>query len=350
MSNRNKSKTKLSSLVKHTTKKKLSSDRVNFLECMIKQYRRSHEGVSGKSKGPRSPQEFVDSFTGHYQKLYDSDIEKGVVRKLSYLSSVQSNLSRFKKELQARGVPDQWLKDLHLPKKESIQLMHEKKNNVRNSSINLPLLQGDDIIRDCRTYLRHPNKYVKIIAVAALTGRRESEIILSMVFGPPRDSHFTDEKYWSCVTGILKQRTEGGVVSREVPFLANRREILNAVTAIRKECPAKDVGEVNRKYAKGISRTLHKFCPELGKLHEFRKFYVAVCYHYFNEQHCSLPRVAADYLGHKTMSETVLTYLSARLSGMGGLCFGHGKLKKHIKINPNAKKSSKVKKYSKVKS
>ena len=161
-----------------------------------------------------------------------------------------------------------------------------------------------------------------IIAVAALTGRRASEIIYSMRFGRPMESHSTSDKYWSCVTGILKQRSNGAVVSREVPLLAERKNILTAVAAIREACPAKNIQEVNRKYAKNIARVMKKFCPELGKLHEFRKFYVAVCFHYFNERNCSLPRVAADYLGHKNMSETVLTYLSARLAGIGSIDFG----------------------------
>jgi len=312
-----------------------NKSRVNFVNQMVQQYSKVHQ-LGQVNSDPKTPAQFVEAFTKHYKSLYDRDIARGVERRLSHLSSVQSSLSRFKKKLRTTGVDEAWLKKLHLPKKEANDLMLEKKTNVSKNSIDLPLLQADDIIHDCKQFLTHPNKYVKIIAVAALTGRREAEIIHSMRFGSPKEHHYTSEKYWSCVTGILKQRSTGGVVSREVPLLAERKDIVAAVTAIRESCPAKNVQEVNKKYAKNIARTMQKFCPELGKLHELRKFYVAVCFHYFNERNCSLPRIAADYLGHKTMSETVLTYLSARLTGLGSINFGHGQL--------NKKKTSSIKK------
>jgi hypothetical protein len=116
------------------------------------------------------------------------------------------------------------------------------------------------------------------------------------------------------------------VKCREVPLLADRFVINKTISEIRKKLPVSSIEQVNRLYAKNISRAVHKSCPELGKLHEFRKFYAATCFHYFNERRCSLPRIAADYLGHKTMSETVLTYLSARIEGVGTLNFGRGKL------------------------
>ena len=62
-----------------------------------------------------------------------------------------------------------------------------------------------------------------------------------------------------------------------------------------------------------IQTAQDKFVPMIKNIHQFRKFYVFSCFEYFNENHCSIARLAADYLAHKTMSETVLTYLNFRV-------------------------------------
>ncbi len=290
-----------------------------FMMTMLDKYQRLRPTQS----------ELVADFKQHYKQLYDKDIANKVDRKLSYLSSAQSNLSKFKKILRRNGVTDEkWLSELKLSREEGFQLAKEKKNSVHKHAIDLPVLRADDIIIDCRKLLKHENPCAQIIAVAALTGRRAGEILFSIRFETPKETHYTNEKYWTCASGFLKQRANdpNAVTCREVPLLADRVAINQCISDIRRKCPVNTIEDVNRLYAKSISRMVQKICPELKKLHEFRKFYAAVCYQYFNERKCSLPRIAADYLGHKTMSETVLTYLSARVEGMGTLSFGKGKL------------------------
>ena len=266
---------------------------------------------------------FSRQFVQHYQKLYDEDIKNGRRRKLPAISSAQSALSVFKKTLRDthKIAAPNFLNALKLNATESKHLILARQQNVHAGSIDLPVVQGDAVIRDCREFLRNPNPYLKVVGLACLTGRRMAEIIYAIRFHPPTEPHFTQKKYWSKITGITKQRSSGGVKTREVPLFAPRTEIQAALHAVRQALPASNVAEVNRKYGKAIQRTMKEFCPTIGKLHQFRKFYAVCCYHYFNERNCSLPRVASDYLGHKTLSATVLTYLNFRVVGLGSLNF-----------------------------
>lgn len=311
-----------------------TGSRADFVSVMLAGYRPG-----------QSTSEIVAEFKRYYKELYDRDKSRNVVRKLSYLSSAQSNLSKFKKGLRLKGVKDEkWLAELKLSKEEALQLAKEKKTSVHDHAIDLPVLQADNIIEDCRKLLGDSNPMAQIIAVAALTGRRESEILYSIEFNKPKEDHYTLSKYWACASGFLKQRENDplAVKCREVPLLAERETINKTIAEIRQKCPVDSIAAVNRVYGKKISRALHRFCPELKKLHEFRKFYAAVCFHYFNERQCSLPRIAADYLGHKTMSETVLTYLSARIEGVGTLSFGKGRLVEVKKKSSQSKKRKSI--------
>jgi hypothetical protein len=293
--------------------------RVNFIQVMVEQYK-----ARGHKKLPHGSV-VVASFIKYFKSMYDEDIKKGKTRKLSYLSSVQTGLSHYKKALRELGAPADFLNQLCLSRKQTAELIREKKQNVKQKAIDLPAINGDGIIQDCIQLLQHSNVYLQVVALACLTGRRMAELLYSIKFGSPREKHFTNEKFWSCVTGILKQRGENQVICREVPLFAPRVLICQTLRTVRKKLPAKSVREVNAKYGKPVARVMKKYCSEIGNLHQFRKFYVLACHSYFNERHCSLPRLAADYLGHKTMSDTVLTYLNFRLVNLNSLEFGKGK-------------------------
>ena len=218
-----------------------------------------------------------------------------------------------------------FLSQLKLSKADNRQLKIEKSKNVHLHSIDLPELDGDGIVLDCRRMLQNPNPYMRIIAVACLTGRRMAEIVHSVDFTKePVEQHYTSSAYWANITGICKQRKgdPGAIKTIEVPFLDTRCNIAACVASIRRDLPSPSVKYVNRKYGKPVQRAMQKYCPNVKKIHQFRKMYVLLCHHYFNERKCSLPRLAADYLGHKTMSESVITYLNFRLAPLGKLDFG----------------------------
>ncbi len=299
-----------------------SSSRPCFLSTMVEKYKANREVPAAV---------FVGLFRDHYKNMYDRDLKKGIPRKITYLSSVQTSLSRFRErllqELSTSPPPPEFLKGLRLTSEENRTLKADKLKIVHQKAIDLPELDGDAIIQDCREMLKKKNPYLKVIALACLTGRRMSEIILTMTFSPPKEEHQTDHKYWASVQGVCKQRKgdPDAVKEREIPLLERRDYIVDSIAKVRRDLVATSIAQVNKKFGKPVQRHMQKFCPHIGKLHDFRKFYVLACFHYFNERNCSLPRLAADYLGHKTMSQTVITYLNFRLKPLGELTFAKKK-------------------------
>jgi hypothetical protein len=313
------------------TKKPL---RKNFVNIMVGKF----TGIKAKDPnlvGPVLGQAFSDEFKKHYKNLFDQAIKRGKKRRITYLSSMQSSLSNFKRLLLDENKKNtridfeehqgfaEFLKNLRLSKEDMRTLQTAKRQNVHAKSIDLPEISGDAIIKDCRLLLKKENPYLRLIGVACLTGRRMAEIMHSMTFEQPTEPHFTNQKYWTRISGICKQRVNDPdpIRYREVPLLGKRQDILRCIQSIRAELPASSVRDVNKRYGKSIQRAMRKYCPEIGNLHQFRKFYVLACFHYFNERNCSLPRLAADYLGHKTLSDTVITYLNFRMKPMGALNF-----------------------------
>jgi hypothetical protein len=262
------------------------------------------------------PQTIIDEFTRFYKDQEHKGRERGVDRKLSYRAGLQSNLSKFKLQFDA---PEEFKKQLHMTKDDMITLNKEKGESLRGRSIDIQAIDGDNTVLDCRQLLQSPDFCMKVIAVACLTGRRMAEIIVTVKFDPPETQHFTDLKYWTCVSGLLKQRGENRCI--DIPLFAPREEINFALKALRAQCGVMTVEEVNTTVGKKIFRAMKKYCPQIGNIHAFRKFYVQMANIYFNERNCSLPRLGSDYLGHKSMDEAVLTYLNFRIQNAGSLNF-----------------------------
>jgi hypothetical protein len=252
----------------------------------------------------------------HYKKFEEDDQKTGRKRKSSYLASAQTYLSHYKKRVVA---PDEFKRKLHLTKQESDQLNVQRISTLRTNSIDLAAVRGDKIMFDCRNLLTHKSFELKVIAVACLTGRRMTEVVCTLVLDEPKEPHFSNLKYWACASGLLKQRGENRCF--DIPLFAPRQDILNCIQKIRTQCKSIAQEDVNRRIGKRIARAMKKYCPEIDHIHNFRKLYIMMAMHYFNERHCSLPRLASDYLGHKGISETVLTYLNFELDKIGSLSF-----------------------------
>jgi hypothetical protein len=268
-----------------------------------------------KTSAARPAAQVVQEFKNFYKARYEEAVSSGRVRQLSYLSNVQSSLSKFKKKVQA---PQEWKKELHLTREEMQQLAKERMANLRSHSIDMSSIDADQTIADCRALLRSPNIILRIIGVAALTGRRMAEIVSSASFRTPHENH-KNPHYWSNMTGLLKQR--GNLKDCDAPLLAPREEIVSAVDSIRKKLGSIPPAEVNRRVGKSIARAMKRYVPQIGNIHGFRKFYVLATFHYFNERNCSIARFAADVLCHKEMSTAVLPYLNMHLKDMGSLDF-----------------------------
>lgn len=304
--------------------------------------------ISFRAKGgpvtAKLGKEYCTELLRYYKELYDRDMAKGRDRKGTYLASVLSKMSNLKKRIyEYLGKKIQpsdllFLSELKLSGPQLHEIRVRKSQQVHNKGIHLQEIDVDAVIEDCRELLDNENPFIRVIAIACLTGRRMSEIILTMTFEPPQQHHATSNVYWVKVVGFGKQvdtkedrkrrlehpdEEELEERSREIPLFDTRARITAAVDQVRRELPCSTVEEVNRLYAKRIQRRMQKYCPQIGNLHNFRKMYAITCFHYFNENSCSLPRLAAEYLGHKTTSEVVITYLNFKVSNkIGRLNFG----------------------------
>lgn len=278
-----------------------------FVDRMLQKY------DAGDIKGP---EDIVLEFVEYYRGLYEKALAKGKTRQLSYLSSVQTNLSQFKRRVQA---PPEFKQRLHISKEQASQLAQEKVRNLRDQSIDMQPVDGVQTILDCRTLLNSPNIALRIIALAGLTGRREGEIAVSADFGPPRESQHTRPEYWCHVSGLLKQRSN--LKTCEIPLFERRERIVECVRQLRQELGNIRTTDVNRVLAKKIARAMHCHCPSVGKIHAFRKFYVIMAHRYFNDRNCSISRIGSDLLCHRDMNSAVLAYLSMNVVNIDGLSF-----------------------------
>ena len=259
---------------------------------------------------PEYAERIVKDFHVYFKERADQQTRE---RKMPYLATVQTSLSNLKKRLRLEGVSDEFLQHLHLNKQDSVQLIAAKAQSVVVRSIDLPTVNCDHIVLDCRKLLSDKNPYLRLIALAALTGRRTAELLFCASFEPPKDAHKTAERYWACVRGFCKQRHDSNepAMVRDVPLLESRDRICAAIESVRRELAVDSIEQVNAKYAKPIQRHMMKFMPAAIKnIHNLRKFYALTCFNYFNDRACSLPRFASEVLGHKTMGSTVITYLS----------------------------------------
>lgn len=267
----------------------------------------------------KSGEEFVELFKTYFKNLAENSTTK---RKTSYLNSAQSYISIFKKKLMLRepAVSQQFTNALKLNATDTKQLLREKAQRVHNSSTRLVAVNGDQLIKDGRNFLLSENKYENLIGLAIVTGRRCGELLFSATLRPPTSKHSTHTKYWCRVNGLLKKRGKQ-CADIEVPFLAPLKLVLTTIIAVRRQFPCLNQEDANKKYARGIANNVKRLFPKIGKIHRFRNLYAALCFHYFNENNCSIARIASEYLGHESTSATVLTYLNSILRDMGSIDF-----------------------------
>jgi hypothetical protein len=293
----------------------MNISKTSFVAQMITRFKHIKQLYPNRINAALAMQ-FVKDFKMYFESLYVLDIANGKCRKLPYLSSAQTNISTFKRILIDEGLASKlFVMDLRLPKEDSLLLKKAKNANKLHKAIDLPEIPTDAMIIDCRKLLIHKNPYLRLIALAYLTGRRTAELLCSMTFNAPREQHHTHSKYWSEVTGVCKQRADDldPLISREVPLLVDRKEVVACLTQLRLDLPCVSVRQVNVKYGKPIQRAIKRYVPIIGNIHAMRSFYAFTCFEYMNERNCSLPRLAADYLCHKTLSDTIITYLSFRI-------------------------------------
>jgi integrase len=268
---------------------------------------------------------FVESLRRYHQHSAELDEVAGKPRKTTWLNSFQSSLSLFRRQLKERQVPYFMIKYIRMTKEEKFALEKQKLARLEQCSENVVKIDGAAIVEKTRTFLSSDDPPELIIALAALTGRRASELIVSGVFGPPRMQNHERPAYWAHFTGILKQREwdRNKVVAREIPLLAPRDRINEALDKLRDLWPATTCLEANKLYSNTISVCVRKLFPQVAKLHNFRKTFCHITYRHFNDDlNFSLPRFASEVLGHKSIhGGRLLTYLNVNVANIDNITF-----------------------------
>ena len=265
--------------------------------------------------------DFVESFRMYFKFTYKLDIDAGKTRKTTWLNSFQSNLSQFRRQLKNRGIQFWLLKFIRMTAKEKRTLEMQKKQRMVDESVGIVRINGPALLEKARRLLFSDDPATLVVALAALTGRRSSELVHSGTFGHPQEKHL-HPAYWSHFTGILKQREwdKNKVVAREIPLLAPREEINEALERLRDLWPSDSVQEAGSLYSYPISKATKREFPDVAKLHEFRKTYAVITYEHFNEKDYSLPRFASEVLAHKSLlGGRILTYLNIAVKGVSGM-------------------------------
>lgn len=284
----------------------MANPRLSFVNTIFDRTLTTHQ-TNPQLLTPEHADEIVAEFHAYYKARADASSQD---RKLPYLATVQTSLSSLKKRLRLAGVDPAFLEHLHMNKEDSTILIHAKAQSVVDKSIDLPTVDADAIIVDCRAMMNHRDPYLRLIALAALTGRRTAELLFCGKFGPPSEKHATAERYWTCMRGFCKQRHDSlePLIQRDVPLLESRDQILRVIQSVRNDLPVASIQEVNSVHAKPIQRRMAICMPaSIKNIHNLRKFYVLACFQYFNDRSCNLPRFASEVLGHKTLSSTVIT-------------------------------------------
>ena len=247
------------------------------------------------------------------------------------LSTTSSQLSLIRKTLEVNdglgSLPmakrRAWLDGLKLTPVDHDALKQAAAVKLRSAGMNLPEVNGDQIIRDARELLASADPCEVLVGLAALTGRRTAELVVTGRFRPPEDpSHRTNERFWASFSGQLKVREGEPEPVYDIPLLVERSQVLAALAVVRAAFPGLAVAEVNGKVGKPVSRMMGELAAHIGTIHRFRRFYALACYRYFNQNGCSLPVLATQYLGHKDVDQSILTYLNIRVANLGSLDFG----------------------------
>lgn len=300
----------------------------NYLDVIFDEIRNENLGSCNAEKGNAYREKILE----YYKNLYEINAER---RTSSWRSTVQVVLSRLKKKIKAHDYPHEFCNVFRLSAEDNRKLRDERQAQVYKKSIGLEEIHAEAVVLETRQILRDylndkVSPYLAIVALGALTGRRTVEILLTGDFDPPKEHHFTDEKYWCHFSGVAKRRDYERKLRRDIPLLDEREVIVAVVNKVREALNivrGTTTNEtINKRFAKPISRAIQPRSV-IQKMHDFRKFYCCTAFIYFNDNNCSLPRFAANNLMHKDMNSSVITYLASRIKvEKNALNFGKGLL------------------------
>lgn len=214
-------------------------------------------------------------------------------------NTVKNILGVYNKELKINGL-DMYIeifKTTFMP--FYIEINNAYKMDLERKTNNATLLKnGNELIKLAYNFIQSYD-YIKItIGLAILTGRRTSEILKTANFEFIDSSHVF-------FTGQIKQNDNLGY---KIPVLFDAKIIIESLEKLRIMKSYNSIEEVNFREAsvlnKSVKQLLKKWSKTL-KMHDLRRVYAFVCYHYvFNKEAKENGRQTFDgytmeILGHK---------------------------------------------------
>ena len=268
------------------------------------------------------PEDIVDEARVYFKQRWEEDkksTKSTSGRHSHWLNSASTALSNIKSALQATALaPYAFRREIALRKYELNELERYNHRRLEQRIHEQPEVNLRALLHKLYQLLLSEDPLEMILGVAGLTGRRQTEITHSIVFGEPHAGlRHRYPTFWAHVTGFSKKRKHDkyAVRARELPLLAPRALLMKTLNEIRSHFPSDSHKEASKLYSSRISVAHAKHLRPLGlrRLHDLRKTFIHMAYAHFNERGSVLPAFASTVLGHKSpLSQRIMTYLIIR--------------------------------------
>jgi Telomere resolvase len=291
-------------------------------------------------KNKVKPEDIVDEARVYFRKLYEEDLRRNLERPSHWLNSASTALTKVKSRLKSsRLAPYDFRREVALSRRELVQLDTINHRRLEQKIHAQPEVDLSKLLSVLFALLRSEDPAEVAIGISGLTGRRQTEVVHSMVLAEPSHKHrHRYPSYWAHVTGFSKGRQHDryAVRARELPLLAPRVMLVEAIREVRDHWPSDSHSEASALYGNRLAAAAKKHLRSLGikRMHDLRKTFIQIAYAYFNERESVLPAFASSVLGHKSeLSNRIMTYLIIRTKNMLPLqeIFNHGRMS-HLRI------------------
>ncbi len=270
-------------------------------------------------EGETRPEDIVEEARVYFKSLWENDRKSGKDRHSHWLNSASSALTQLKATFRAQRLATYaFVRELALSKPELLKLDRLNHQRLEKRVNDQPEINLRKLLETLFELLRSHEPSEIALGIAGLTGRRQTEVTFSVIFDEPTAAlAHRYPTFWSHVSGFSKKRKHDkyAVRARELPLLAPRAMIVEALRELRSLWPAKSHEEASKLYGHTLAAAHKKHLRKLGvrRMHDLRKTFAQLSFSYFNERDSVLPAFASMVLAHKRpLSKRIMTYLVIR--------------------------------------
>lgn len=273
----------------------LVDSRMGFVNTIIKNFNNTLK-----------PEDIVDEARVYYKRRYDDDLSRGKPRPSHWLNSASTALTAIKAQLKASTLATYtFRREVALTKKELLKLDRINHRRLEQRIHSQPEINLTKLLTKLYELLESQEPDEIFLGIAGLTGRRQTEVVYSMLLAEPQNSlRHRYPTFWAHVTGFSKKKKHDryAVRARELPLLAPRTALVEAIREARAQWPSDSHEEASGLYSSKMAAAHKKHLKPLGVrcMHDLRKTFAQLAYNYFNERGSVLPAFASTVLGQET--------------------------------------------------